>query len=352
MSNKYYSVEKVIKALNRRTKNGYKNHAAVLLRKHDERGDVGLYKAARKYGIVLPKKEKNRYTNREEVLRELDKRKNKGLENTPIRLMADDNLLYFYARIHKIELPRAKKRFESVEDVKIEINKLVISGKRAWKKEVRLSDGALYRAAKKYNVDFPSPDIGPIVDKIYIRRGKYIRITDSMEATRRLLIYRSSEYPQYYRFNPMLPARPQDVYKNEWKGWPTFLGHNYIKYHTKDEIRKSIKKHRMIASRWEYKLYYKEDPCLPALGWIDNNLGKEVWYYLLTGNEKIKEYETYKEASMAAIRLNIRTIREYKARYKEDPRLPAHPERKYENDGWEGWAKFLGKNTQRELVFE
>lgn len=56
------------------------------------------------------------------------------------------------------------------------------------------------------------------------------------------------------------------------------------------------------------------------------------------------KYKTIEEASKAAILLGLRSIAEYKATYKQDPRLPACPETVYRND-WAGfgmWSAFLG----------
>lgn len=51
-------------------------------------------------------------------------------------------------------------------------------------------------------------------------------------------------------------------------------------------------------------------------------------------------YPTHKEASAAVQRMGIRNWGEYKRRYREDPRLPSHPEVRYA-DAWLGGADFL-----------
>ena len=56
------------------------------------------------------------------------------------------------------------------------------------------------------------------------------------------------------------------------------------------------------------------------------------------------KYKTIKEASKAAIALGFNSIAEYQAGFKQDPRLPAAPDRLYSDD-WEGfgrWYCFLG----------
>ncbi|UTD54500.1 integrase repeat-containing protein [Halomonas sp. MS1] len=61
------------------------------------------------------------------------------------------------------------------------------------------------------------------------------------------------------------------------------------------------------------------------------------------------KYETYEEASSAAIKLNIVKKIEYVRRYKEDYRLPAKPEMKY-SDKWISWKSFLG--VQKYALYE
>ena len=66
-------------------------------------------------------------------------------------------------------------------------------------------------------------------------------------------------------------------------------------------------------------------------GWVD-------WYDYLGTNKY-----TFKEAKEAVRKLEIKTKPEYKERYKEDPRLPSHPDRTYEGKGWNNWPDYLGK---------
>ncbi len=57
------------------------------------------------------------------------------------------------------------------------------------------------------------------------------------------------------------------------------------------------------------------------------------------------KYQTCEEAKIAARALNIKSRKDYKEKYKIDPRLPANPDGKYGNE-FLGWADFLGTNKQ------
>lgn len=54
-----------------------------------------------------------------------------------------------------------------------------------------------------------------------------------------------------------------------------------------------------------------------------------------------KFYPTYTEAHNAAKALKVSSLLEYKARYKEDPRLAVKPFALYADD-WINWIEFLG----------
>jgi hypothetical protein len=94
----------------------------------------------------------------------------------------------------------------------------------------------------------------------------------------------------------------------------------------------------------EYIRRYKEDPRLHSSpyefykgrGWVD-------WSTFLGTNF----HPTYKEAKQAVAVLQIKSYKEYKNRYKEDPRLPSHPDGFYKNKGWVDCYDFFGKKISK-----
>ncbi len=52
-------------------------------------------------------------------------------------------------------------------------------------------------------------------------------------------------------------------------------------------------------------------------------------------------YESYNDAAMAARTLGFTTKEQYRAGYKQDPKLHSTPERRYSKEGWKGWQRFL-----------
>ena len=65
------------------------------------------------------------------------------------------------------------------------------------------------------------------------------------------------------------------------------------------------------------------------------------WYEFL-GNERPDFYPTYAEARAAAQALGIKSLADYRKRYRENPRLPSNPNEVYADAGWIDGYNFLG----------
>jgi len=99
-----------------------------------------------------------------------------------------------------------------------------------------------------------------------------------------------------------------------------------------------------IKSLAEYRERYREESALPARPEKTYaNAGWIDWYDFL-GNNHPDFYQTYVEAQAAAQALGISSHPEYSKRYRKDPKLPSCPGRTYANAGWIDWYDFLGNN--------
>lgn len=117
------------------------------------------------------------------------------------------------------------------------------------------------------------------------------------------------------------------------------------KFSTLKDLMEAVRAKR-INNIYNYRKACKENKRFPVhpeekyKDWKD-------WTYLFTGKEKKEKYASYKEARIAARKLKIKGgRREYRKRYKENPRLPFHPKELYKKD-WKGWDDFLGKTKVR-----
>ncbi len=99
-----------------------------------------------------------------------------------------------------------------------------------------------------------------------------------------------------------------------------------------------------------YKQRYRENPKLPSEPQYQYRDFPSWGDFLATGRPKLRlashRYKTWQEASNATITIGITSRREYSNRYKEDPRLPSEPASVYPD--FPNWGKFLGTGKVKE----
>lgn len=172
----------------------------------------------------------------------------------------------------------------------------------------------------------------------------YATYIDAQFAVQELGITNVVDYRTRYRDDPMLPINPQHFYADAgWVDWYSFLGKEKRDFYPGYAEAEFASQAMGFRSIYEYQKYYRLDPMLPAnpsrvyadTGWID-------WYTFL-GKEKHVIYPTYVEAQSAVRALGIEDGKDYSARFRQDPRLPASPASQYTKIGWTDWYDFLGK---------
>ncbi len=178
----------------------------------------------------------------------------------------------------------------------------------------------------------------------------YPTFAEAQQAAVALGITTSKEYRVRYKEDPRLPYDPDRIYAKEWSlknGWPIFLGKEVKEYYPTFAEAQQAAIALGITTGKEYRQRYKEDPCLPSAP-DTTYAGKwppENGWLIFLGQEYKITYPTYIEAQQAAIALGITTSKEYRLRYKEDPRLPSAPDTTYAGK-WppeNGWLIFFGE---------
>jgi hypothetical protein len=172
------------------------------------------------------------------------------------------------------------------------------------------------------------------------KKGWYPTWQEAGKAARVLGIGKQVEYKSRYMQDPRLPSNPNATYSN-FPGFPEFLrGQKKVPFRSTWEEAAEAARALGIGSHKEYKERYKEDSRLPA---CPHRTYPDFpgWVKFLSGKEKIKPYSTWEEAAEAARVLQSRSYGEYSKRYKQDPRLPSAPNQIYPD--FPGWTKFLGK---------
>ena len=186
-------------------------------------------------------------------------------------------------------------------------------------------------------------EISKIIEEVEAKLNFYRKYVDAQQAVQKLGIKSESKYRENYQKDIRLPSKPYIIYSNKgWTNWYDFLGTERPNFYPTYSEAKKATQNLGIKSNIDYKKRYKEDLRLPSqpnkiyenIGWVD-------WYDFL-GTVPPNIYPTYIEASDATQDIGIKTYTEYKKRYKEDSRLPRQPNRTYYSKGWIDFYEFLG----------
>ncbi|CAK6716969.1 putative site-specific recombinase, phage integrase family fused to domain of unknown function [Vibrio harveyi] len=155
-------------------------------------------------------------------------------------------------------------------------------------------------------------------------------------------IISKEEYVEFSKNNISVPSSPDKVYNNEWLGWGYLFGCREIETYNnmKDASKASVL--LGINTIKDYSRLYREDPKLPEM---PEQLYKEDWkgWYHFLNKVEHTSYQTLDEVKFAIQRLGITTFEEYKVRFREDPLLPKEVEKVYPQIRFD-WIEALGKS--------
>ncbi len=173
------------------------------------------------------------------------------------------------------------------------------------------------------------------------KRKFYPSWKEASNATKKLGIQTLAEYQKRYKEDALLPREVTNFY-TDYPGAKVFFGekiktHQNNFYSTWQEASSAVKKLGIQTYR-EYQIRYGEDKKLPDSLYqhYSDYPGADVFF----GKEIKKFYSTWQEASKSVIKLGIKNSYDYRARYQEDSRLPAHPHKTYKD--FPPWYEFCG----------
>ena len=199
----------------------------------------------------------------------------------------------------------------------------------------------LHVEGKGFSFDFSDQVVNLFSVFERLEQDFYLTWQEASQAAIRLKIKDQKDYRRKYVKDPRLKQNPEHY--DGFPGWPPFLGLVYQRrlgkkhcYKTWQEASKSAIRLNITHSK-EYEKKYKADPKLPSQ---PNRVYSDFpgWKKFLS-----KYYDTWQQASKAAIKLGIRTYKEYvrDKKYIADKMLPSLPPEFYKN--FPGWPIFLGK---------
>lgn len=171
----------------------------------------------------------------------------------------------------------------------------------------------------------------------------YSHISDASAAARAIGISTKEMYSQRRSEDRRLPSTPNETYSKDWISWPNFLGTEENFYPSFAEASEAARK-LSFGSMLEYREGRSVDSRLP---FAPHDMYKDEWTSSadFLGKPDSRFYETIGEASLAAIKLGVVTMMDYKKRYTLDERLPSNP-RKIYSKYWISFPHFLGKAQQ------
>ena len=172
----------------------------------------------------------------------------------------------------------------------------------------------------------------------------YTTYAEASAAAQQLGLESIKFYSKGYKRDPRLPPCPNVVYDADWVDWYDFLRKNkpVAFYDTYAEASSAAQKLGLESIK-RYRKGHKRDPRLPASPDVVYDADWVDWYDFFGKDKPVPIYASYPEASAATQRLGFETSKAYHKGYRQDPRLPANPKEVYVTD-WVDWYHFLGKN--------
>jgi len=163
---------------------------------------------------------------------------------------------------------------------------------------------------------------------------------EASRAAKALGIMTKNDYATKRSNDPRLPCNPSQSYGKSFPGWYEFLGKRQKKFYPSWKAASRAALNLGIKSQTEYNKKYSQDPRLPSSP--SSAYSDFPNWKVFLGGEKKTFYPTLEQACVAARALRIKSIADYRNRYKSDKKLPSNPNLEYER--WPGWNIFLGKS--------
>jgi len=256
------------------------------------------------------------------------------------------------------------KEYLSYEQAKEFVHKLNLSGQAEWEN---------YSKSRNKPDNIPANPSGVYKNKgwiswgdflgtgnVHVKFREYLSYQEAKEFIYKIHLKDTKEWFEYCKSGNKpdnIPNYPDHVYKNKgWISWGDFLGNGNIatfnrEYVSFQEAREFVIK-LGLKGKQEWHMYCKSgnkpDNIPSNLNQTYKNKGWINWGdFLGTGTiaNQNKKYLTYEEAREIVMKLNLKSNTEWKEYCKSGNKpddVPTYANETYENEGWKGWAHFLG----------
>ena len=157
-----------------------------------------------------------------------------------------------------------------------------------------------------------------------------------------------------------MPSRPEVFYGEDWVSYAALTGEATMR--RVDSVYEWEEAKEVVArlgftNMERYRIGYKDDPRLPSHPEVIYSEFWIDWYDFLSTTKPSDIAYTWEQAKEAAQKLNCKSGAAYRREYKSDPLLMFRPERTFKKF-WKGWDDFLGVlpkytyNEAQAVVFE
>ena len=254
-------------------------------------------------------------------------------------------------------IANGQKEFPPYEELKSLVNKLGIES------------GREYRQARARNAQWP---INP--EKIYEKTGwvswfeflnkvniEFIPYEETKALVSKVSLKSHADYHRWakkFHKELRIPIKPNTAYREDWRGWPDFLGtKNYrkINYWPFEKARAFVRKLKFNSGA-EWRLY-RSGPDRPLQipsnpnriyadkGWISMSdwIGKSV----------VPEIASFKDARIFARNLQLKSWKDWREYVKNNglpSGIPVNPDQVYKLKGWVHIGDWLGNDDYRPRV--
>lgn len=258
----------------------------------------------------------------------------------------------------------SKKSFKSFIDARDFVHSIKLIGYKGWKE---------YCKSGNKPKDIPSKP-----EKVYQKDWKgyqdwlgtnarknqdYLPFSEAREFVRKLGLKNVRDWRKYLKTGKKpinIPASPNTIYKDGWKGYQDWLGNEggqtrYRTFLSFTESKKAIQQ-LGLQKRVEWKEYCKSSkkpsniPSYPDMAYKKEWKGWHDWLGYGPKNSKYGRFREFVEARNFVRQLKIWGLKgwtEYCQSGKKPKDIPSHPEKTYKNE-WKGWVDWTGINRTKQ----
>jgi Ca2+-binding EF-hand superfamily protein len=167
----------------------------------------------------------------------------------------------------------------------------------------------------------------------------FLSYEDLKIAVKKAGISSGGKYKKQYKNFKGWPSNPDIVYKKEWKGWADFFDKEKKDFLSYEDLKIAVKK-AGISSGVKYKKQYKNFKGWPAKPNIVYKKEWKGWADFFDIDKK--DFLSYEDLKIAVKKAGISSAPQYIKKYRNFKGWPSNPNTVYKKE-WKGWPDLFDK---------